>query len=523
MHGHKQLNLILALLLLPAAIVWPIRSATPPGTNSLAPETLQGIPGANAEWRAAVQKDLPQSEGHITGQMAGVTGLSLVPDWLGEGNQEDADFGYSVGTAGDVNGDGYDDVIVGAIYYTNGQDAEGAAAVYYGSADGLSLVPNWLAEGDQADSRFGWSVGTAGDVNGDGYDDIIVGAPLYDRGQTDEGVAAVFYGSATGLSLVPNWGDEGDQAGAEFGYSVGTAGDVNGDGYDDVIVGAPIYEDGQTREGAAAVYHGSAGGLAFLPGWLGEGDQVNAVFGYAVGTAGDVNGDGYADVIVSAPNYENGQANEGAAFVYHGSASGLSQLPAWMDEGDQVEAYLGDSVGTAVDVNGDGYDDVIVGASDYDHGEVDEGVAVVYHGSAAGLSLVPNWLGESNQAFSGFGWSSGTAGDVNGDGYDDVIVGAPEYNHGQLYEGAAVVYLGSATGLSLVPNWGDEGDQIEAYLGDSVGTAGDVNGDGYSDVIVGAPGYDLGQLDEGVAAVYHGSGTNISHNLIYMPLALRNP
>ena len=164
---------------------------------------------------------------------------------------------------------------------------------------------------------------TAGDVNGDGYADVIVGAPNYDNGQTDEGRAFVYYGSASGLSTTANWTAESNQASAYFGYSVATAGDVNGDGYADVIVGAPNYDNGQTDEGRAFVYHGSASGLSATANWTAESNQASAYFGYSVATAGDVNGDGYADVIVGAPNYDNGQTDEGRAFVYHGSASGL--------------------------------------------------------------------------------------------------------------------------------------------------------------------------------------------------------
>ena len=117
-----------------------------------------------------------------------------------------------------------------------------------------------------------------------------------------------------------------------------TAGDVNGDGYADVIVGAPNYDNGQTDEGRAFVYHGSASGLSTTANWTAESDQASAYFGYSVATAGDVNGDGYADVIVGAPNYDNGQTDEGRAFVYHGSASGLSTTANWTAESDQASA-----------------------------------------------------------------------------------------------------------------------------------------------------------------------------------------
>ena len=266
-------------------------------------------------------------------------------------------------TAGDVNGDGYSDAIVGAFGYDNGQPYEGRVYVFHGSAAGLELLPAWTAEGNQQYAAYGVSAGTAGDVNGDGYSDIVVGADHYDSGQLNEGRAYVYLGSATGLATGPAWTGECDQDEAWFGASVGTAGDVNGDGYSDVIVGADGYNNGQTDEGRAYLYHGSPTGLDAVPDWMAEGDQAEAYFGHSVGTAGDVNGDGYSDVIVSAWYYDNGQADEGQVYVYHGSAVGLATDPAWTAESDQAAAWFGTSVGTAGDVNGDGYSDVIVGAN----------------------------------------------------------------------------------------------------------------------------------------------------------------
>ena len=126
---------------------------------------------------------------------------------------------------------------------------------------GSAPTAAWTAESDQANAWLGWSAGTAGDVNGDGYADVIVGAPYYDNGQTDEGRAYVYHGSAAGLSTSAAWTAESDQAGARFGWWVGTAGDVNGDGYADVIVGARTYDNGQIDEGRVFVYHGGAAGL----------------------------------------------------------------------------------------------------------------------------------------------------------------------------------------------------------------------------------------------------------------------
>jgi hypothetical protein len=159
-------------------------------------------------------------------------------------------------------------------------------AAYPLTIDPLATSPAWTAESDQAGAFFGYSVATAGDVNGDGYSDVIVGAHLYDNGQTDEGRAFVYHGSAAGLSATPNWTAESDQASAFFGYSVATAGDVNGDGYSDVIVGAYGYDNGQTSEGRAFVYYGSAAGPERDAELDGRKRSSERLFGYSVATAG---------------------------------------------------------------------------------------------------------------------------------------------------------------------------------------------------------------------------------------------
>ena len=448
-------------------------------------------------------------EGRAYVYLGSAAGLAANPAWTAESDQASAYFGIAVATAGDVNGDGYADVIVGANRYDNGETDEGRAYVYLGSAAGLAATAAWTAESDQAGASFGYSVATAEDVNGDGYADVIVGAYLYDNGQPDEGRAYVYLGSAAGLATTATWTAESDQMSANFGYSMAPAGDVNGDGFADVIVGAYAYDNGQTDEGRAYLYLGSAAGLAATAAWTAESDQARAWFGYSVAPAGDVNGDGYADVIVGAPYYAAGQTDEGRAYVYLGSAAGLAATAAWTAESDQAGAIFGASVATAGDVNGDGYADVIVGAHFYDNGQPDEGRAFVYLGSATGPAATAAWTAESDQAGAWFGTSVATAGDVNGDGYADVIVGAPYYDNGQPDEGRAYVFLGSAAGPAATAGWTAESDQASAYFGYSVATAGDVNGDGYADVIVGAYAYDNGQTDEGRAYVYLGSAAGL--------------
>lgn len=431
-------------------------------------------------------------------------------DWSTESDQDYSSYGVSVANAGDVNNDGYDDVVVGAYYYTNGQTEEGVAFVYYGSSLGLSTAAGDTLELDQDYAGFGYSVASAGDINGDGFDDIVVGAVEYSNVQTLEGGAFIFYGNSTDLTRLPNDTLEIDQIFAEFGVCVSGAGDVDNDGYDDLIIGAHYYENGQIEEGAAFVYYGSSGGINTTAGDTIESNQDYAYMGFSVASAGDVNGDGYDDVIIGAEEYDNGQSNEGRAFLYHGSVTGLSSTANWTSEPNQDSASYGICVSSAGDVNGDGYDDVIVGADLYDNGELDEGAVFVHYGSSLGLSTTANWTMESNQDDCELGWPATSAGDVNGDGYDDVLVAATYYSNGQLYEGKAFAFYGSASGLGNSHAWTVESNQSNIGFAGSASSAGDVNGDGYDDVIIGAEYFENGQTEEGGAFVYHGGFTNIS-------------
>ncbi|MBN2549710.1 MAG: FG-GAP repeat protein [Anaerolineales bacterium] len=432
--------------------------------------------------------------------------------WAKVSNNDLSYFGYSVASAGDVNGDGYGDVIVGAPYWDDGQAFEGGAWVYLGWYSGLLTAPDWYEQLNVANIQFGFSVSGAGDVNGDGYDDVIVGAPYYDSPQVDEGAAFVYLGSSTGLSNSSNWSKASDDAGAMFGYSVSSAGDVNGDGYADVIVGAPFWSD----EGGAWVYLGSPDGAISKPHWYTKNDQEDSEYGTAVGTAGDVNRDGYSDVIVGAPRWDNGQTNEGGVYVYLGSPGGLSTKYSWRQDSDKALALYGSSVGTAGDVNGDGFSDFIVGAPYYNGGLDGEGKAYVYLGAAGSMSLSPVWEKESNQLSAKYGTSVSTAGDVNGDGYADIIVGANLWDGGEpgeMQEGGAWIYLGKSTGVNSAPAWYTQGGQGTAHFGFSVSSAGDVNGDGYADVVVGAPMFTNSLTDEGKVFVFYGNGGRGVHIL----------
>ncbi|MDF1556107.1 MAG: FG-GAP-like repeat-containing protein, partial [Deferrisomatales bacterium] len=459
-----------------------------------------------------------------------IVSLSVLPDRLLSGSQEGAGLGWSVSTAGDVNGDGYSDVVVGVPNYDGGELNEGMAALYLGTATGLNGASSWTYTSGQAGAQLGLSVAAAGDVNGDGFGDVLVGAPRWDTSDKfgpvpDAGRAYVFHGSASGLGAAYAAVRGAPSADAWFGHAVGPAGDVNGDGFSDVIVGAPGYSGLESSEGRAYVYFGSAAGIGTTP-WTAESNSAGAELGKSVYTAGDFDGDGYSDVIVGAWRY----GDVGCAFLWTGAATGLgaSGVPgnaAWQFCGTHAGAQHGRAVATAGDVNGDGRADVIVGAPHYSP----DGIAVTgrvllysYRLGKPGPEVVSSVLA-GDQGDARFGDAVGPAGDVNGDGYADVIVGAPYYDRGQADEGAAFLFYGRKTVLfaSLPPtlspadaDWTTESDQADAYLGSTVATAGDVNGDGYSDVIVGAPYYDVTKLlplpsttliNAGRAWVFHGA------------------
>lgn len=442
--------------------------------------------------------------------------------WVVVGDQPDAGFGVAAAAASDVNGDGFSDVIVSAPE-TNG--SRGRVFIYFGSAQGLGTQPGWQAEGEQPGDRFGFTVAGVGDVNRDGYADVAIvaaGPPGPPEWSRKGGAAYLFLGSAAGPAKTPArvWRTP------EWGVTVlhaGPAGDVNGDGIADLYLAGYLATPG----GGAAdhptvmVFHGSPGGLGAGPDWTVRSDLTLDNFGDCVSPAGDVNGDGFGDLLIGAGGDDILYLNGGCAYVYYGSARGLSPVPNWTarypfpvrkDIDTMGDMQFGKVACGAGDANGDGYADVLIGARYASHGDNMEGLIFAYYGSANGLATKPSWWQESNQAKSSFGSSVGGLGDVNGDGYADVIAGAPTATDNQWGEGAVAVFLGSAHGLKQKPHWSLESDRDREEMGSVVGTAGDVNGDGFADVLIASSNYTPGAHKVGAVMVYYGSATGLKGN-----------
>jgi hypothetical protein len=409
-------------------------------------------------------------------------------------------FGYSVSGAGDVNGDGYDDIIVGAHGNDAGGSDAGRAYIYFGGMS-LNSTPDVILTGASAGDRFGIAVSAAGDVNGDGYADVIIGADFNDAGGTDAGRAYIYLGGR-GMDRNADVILTGAAAGDGFGSAVANVGDVNGDGYGDVIVGASLNDAGGVNAGRAYVFFGGAAmnnavDVSFT------GAAANDGFGTSVSGAGDINGDGYSDIIIGAPLNDVAGSDAGRAYVYFGGTS-VDMTVEMILNGVAAGDKFGFSVSTAGDANGDGYSDIIVGAYGSDAAGTDAGRAYLYWGGVT-TDIVADVNLSGATAGDAFGRSVSRAGDVNGDGYDDVIVGA-HYNYsGGFDAGRAYVYSGGAAmdNLADVILTGTAGD----YFGYSVASAGDVNGDGYGDLIVGAYLNDAGGTDAGCAFVYENSMT----------------
>ncbi|MBL8019927.1 MAG: VCBS repeat-containing protein [Leptospirales bacterium] len=512
----------------------------------------------------------------------------------------------------DVNGDGYPDRLIAGYGNQGGGAADkGAAYIFYGGPGGVTLHPAsatpYTCSGppdctviqnpeNEGTGRFGQHIGALGDVNGDGFADLVVGAMNNQgAGAADKGAVYVYYGSAAGITSHPlsatpyTCGGPPDctviqnpdnESMGGFGIGAATAGDVNGDGYFDMIIGAFGNQGaGAADKGVAYIFYGSPAGITSHPlsatpyACSGPPDCTviqnpqntgSGQFGFSVSSAGDVNRDGLADVIVGAWGNAGGggAASKGVAYVFYGSASGITSHPTsaspytcsgppdcteFQNPENEASGQLGHSVSSAGDVNRDGYADVIAGARlNQGVGAANKGSAYVFYGSATGMTSHPPSAAAyacsgppdctviqnpENQIGALFGYAVSSAGDVNSDGFSDALVGAYlNMGAGANGKGAAYVFYGSASGITSHPfsaaSYACSGppdctvmqnpdNETTGVFGQSVAPAGDMNRDGFADIVVGARNNQgAGANNKGLAYIFYGSASGMtSHPL----------
>lgn len=480
----------------------------------------------------------------------------------------DADIygGFSVSSAGDINGDGLDDLVIGAYRAEpDGNYSTGTSYVVFSSGEDIAAtfdlstldgINGFKINGLYASEENGYSVSGAGDVNGDGIDDLIIGANAGNSNYVIFGSTDAF-SSQFDLSTLD--GSNGFII-AGGGYSVSSAGDINNDGFDDVVVSA-YYSDRNHPDntGYSYVVYGSdqpfdasihVSSLDGSNGFILSGGVRSFIGGMSVSNAGDINGDGIDDIIIGSPEgYVPENYWSGISYVVFGSDAGFS-ADVNLDALDGTNGFVitgiderdksGTSVSSAGDINGDGIDDLIVGANYADaNGNALAGASYVIFGADTGFDAsfdLSTLDGNNGFVVGGIdagdmsGWSVSSAGDINGDGFDDLIIGSSRADaNGVINAGESYVIFGTDSGFDATFNLtnldGSNGFAINGisssdYSGTSVSGAGDVNGDGYDDIIIGAYGADInGVQSTGASYVIfgHGGEWGSSYDLADLP------
>ena len=422
-------------------------------------------------------------------------------------------------TAGDVNGDGYNDILIGTYYNDDGGSDAGKFWVFFGKSTGwvmdTSLAnSNASYEGEAAGDNSGYAQ-PAGDVNGDGYDDILVTAQRNDDGGSNAGQAYLIFGKSSGWANNVDLSNSdasfwGENAGDMLGSRLAGVGDVNGDGFDDVMFTAFYTDTNGTNTGTAYLIFGKSNGWAmdksasnadatFIGEANGDGQDMS------VAGPGDVNGDGFDDILVSVCYNDQGGSESGQTYLFFGKKDGWAKKT---NVSSAVASFIGEAASDystvttryPSDLNNDGYDDILIAGPYNDEAGSNAGQVYIFFGKASGWAM-DTGLSNADASFWGeasSNWAGNQVaglGDVNGDGYDDIAIAAYTNDYAGTDRGQVYLILGKSSGwghdVSLsnaAASWTGEADNDA--LGDGLGFAGDINGDGYNDLMTGTGGND---------------------------------
>lgn len=411
----------------------------------------------------------------------------LMVDFQGEGHQW---MGYSVAGAGDLDLDGHPDIVVGASKDDGAGTNWGGVYTVNGAGEAL-----WKSYGSQGAANYGRAVASAGDINGDGGLAIAVGSEWFDlQGKADAGKVILY--DRLGAE---EWDVAGEYAGDRFGAAVAGVGDVDGDGHDDIAVGASFHDDSTSLTDTGKVYVFSGQGTllwrldlrSVLPGGDDDPDGGDK-FGTDIAAVGDVDGDQLPDFVVGAPFHDD----KGTVFLL----KGIDGTVVWDEDGEDDGDEFGHAVAGGHDVTGDGIPDIVVGSYRNGNGASgnDSGRVVALDG----IDGSEIWESFGFQKNSWFGYSVAMVGDLNDDGLSDVLVGTPLQDDLQMNNNGAVYLLHGAVG-GMFASW--TGEKSDERFGWDVADPGDVNMDGSPDLLVGAYAYedDAGSKG-GRAVVIHG-------------------
>jgi MYXO-CTERM domain-containing protein len=391
-------------------------------------------------------------------------------------------------------------------------------ATYPIEVDPLSQNPLTTIDGDQAGASFGDKVSNAGDVNGDGFADLLVGQPRYESSVPKQGRVLVYHGSSSGILNTAAWTTLGEQDTELYGLAIDSLGDVDGDGFDDIVAAGYAWDSASlSNVGRVRMFTGSASGLGTTATWTYTGSTENEFAGRSVALAGDVNCDGRADLVIGSAGRNS---FSGGVDVFYGQSTSpfLSNTPDWSYTAGNG-ANLGFSVSGQGNLNDDTdsgsgleCDDITAGAPFYDtSSNNNRGRVLAFYGSASGPASTPDWtaVGTRNQARFGFALSSTS--DLDQDGIEDIAVGAPEDQDTLNNEGSVTLFAGTSSGVSTTSFWKAYGNNAGAEFGRSLSTSIDSNDDGNSDLLVGAPFYSTASTaQEGKAFLFLGASSATS-------------